>query len=210
MNKFYKVINIFLALRNLLIAVGIILATVFNKVELMMRYFALGADSAIIQWCILFILFLLELILYLHKIITKKVFVFSIVAMFANFYLTYICMFTHTPDIFTAKDFIVTTKRFFFYMPLEYYWAILQGISYIVFVIVKERKRINGLQINIAISFFRIIILVLSLLPLLLNPEKITINVKQTLIILIVYFIISFIIETAIDFVFKKIRNKIA
>ena len=161
----------------------------------------LGANSALVQWFILFMLFLLEFILYLHNAIAKKVFVFSIVVMFVDFYLTYICMFTHTPNIFTADDFVITTKRFFFYMPLEYYWAILQGFSYIAVIVLKKRKRINGFQINILISFCRLVVLVLSLLPLLLD-------IKKCFIILIVYFIVSFAIEAAIDFVFKKIRKR--
>lgn len=200
MNKFYKGINILLTLRNILIAAGIVLAVFSNKVGLMMCL-ELGANSALVQWFILFMLFLLEFILYLHNAIAKKVFVFSIVVMFVDFYLTYICMFTHTPNIFTADDFVITTKCFFFYMPLEYYWAILQGFSYIAVIVLKKRKRINGFQINILISFCRLVVLVLSLLPLLLD-------IKKCFIILIVYFIVSFAIEAAIDFVFKKIRKR--
>ena len=88
MNKFYKGINILLTLRNILIAAGIILAVFSNKVGLMMCL-ELGANSALVQWFILFMLFLLEFILYLHNAIAKKVFVFSIVVMFVDFYLTY-------------------------------------------------------------------------------------------------------------------------
>ena len=171
-------------------------------------HLALSADSVIIQCGILFILFLLELILCLHNVVTKKVFLFSVLAGFVDFYLKYICMFTHTPDIFTASDFVLSTKRFFFYMPLEYYWAILQVLSYVVSIIIKKRKRISSFRTNILISLFRVILLVLSLLPLFLNPKVNYINVKECCIALAVYFVISFIIESAIDFIFKRVGNK--
>ena len=113
MNKSYKIISFLLLCFSLLIICGIILSAFFNRTGLMMNLSL--ADGILVMWFLLFIIILLGLIFYRHKIISLKLFITSMVLIFVNYYLTYLCQFIHTPDIFSSDDFIWSTKRFFFH-----------------------------------------------------------------------------------------------
>ena len=149
-NKFYKGIISLFFLTDFFIIYGIVLSVVFNKIKIMMSLTIVGRAVPII-WGVLFIIFLLGLIFYRHKIISFKEFIASIFVITLTCYLTYLCQFTHTPDIFTCDDLIWSTERIFLYFPKEYYWVILQGISYIISIIVKDKKNLKGLKINIVL-----------------------------------------------------------
>lgn len=114
MNRFYKVVSLILFLSDTLIICGIVSAIFFYTTELMMILAILFGNIVPTIWCVLFAIFILGLILYRRKKISAKTFIFSIFLIILNCYLTYLCQFTHTPDIFTCKDFIWATKRFFF------------------------------------------------------------------------------------------------
>lgn len=156
MNSFYKVFNLILFIHNLFIIVGILLAVIALRVDFMLHYLALNGDTVFFQWIIIFILFLIEFLFYLKKIINRKKLIFSIIVIIIHYYLTYLCMFTHTPDFFTLADLIFSTKRFFLHMPLMYYWFILQGLSYIVLAKVKNEKQLQGFRINASLSIYRV------------------------------------------------------
>ena len=204
-NKFYKGIISLFFLTDFFIIYGIVLSVAFNKIKIMMSLTIVGRAVPII-WGVLFIIFLLGLIFYRHKIISFKEFIASIFVITLTCYLTYLCQFTHTPDIFTCDDLIWSTERIFLYFPKEYYWVILQGISYIISIIVKDKKNLKGLKINIVISFIRIFLLFICISILFIQFCKDCILEKNFLFILIffIYFIISCIIEFGIDFVIKK------
>lgn len=205
MNRFYKYIISLLLLFDFLLAYGIVSSVFFNKIELMMRFGIFGVGLPIL-WSLLFILSLLGVIFYRHKIISVKVFVASIFAVIISCYLTYLCQFTHTPDFFTYDDFIWSTKRFIFYFPKEYYWLILQGVSYIISIIVKDKKNLKGLKANIIISLIRIFFLMICFTVYFIDDILRSGFSPILLFILIfsLYFIISCIIEFGIDFVIKK------
>lgn len=114
MNRFYKVISLVIFLSDVLIICGIASALFFSATELMMILAILLGSIVPIIWCVSFMIFIFGLILYRRKIIAAKIFVLSIFLIIINCYLTYLCQFTHTPDIFTCKDFIWATRRFFF------------------------------------------------------------------------------------------------
>ena len=208
MNSFYKVFNLILFIHNLFIIVGILLAVIALRVDFMLYYLALSGDMVFFQWIIIFILFLIEFLFYLKKIINRKKLIFSIIVIIIHYYLTYLCMFTHTSDFFTLADLIFSTKRFFLHMPLMYYWFILQGLSYIILSIVKNKKQLQGFRINASLSIYRVIFLWLSLLPFLLFDKTNEINLKEFIIgfilVSLIYFIISFIIELSIDFILQR------
>ena len=168
MNSFYKVFNLILFIHNLFIIVGILLAVIALRVDFMLYYLALNGDTVFFQWIVIFILFLIEFLFYLKKIVNRKKLIFSIIVIIVHYYLTYLCMFTHTPDFLTLADLIFSTKRFFLHMPLMYYWFILQGLSYIIVAIIKHKKQLHGFRINASLSIYRVIFLWLSLLPFLL------------------------------------------
>lgn len=209
MNRFYKYIVSLLFLTDFLIAYGIISSAFFNKIELMMRLRFFGV-VILLLWSLLFIFSLLGVIFYRHKIISFKVFIASIFAIIINYYLTYLCQFTHTPDLFTSDDLIWSTKRFIFYFPKEYYWLILQGISYIISITIKDKKNLKGLKTNLIISlirfFFLLICFSVYFIPFFIDDVLRSDFGPIFLFILIfsVYFIISCIIEFGIDFVIKK------
>ena len=113
MNSLYKVFNLILFIHNLFIIVGILLAVIALRVNFMLYYLALNGDTVFFQWIVIFILFLIEFLFYLKKIINRKNLIFSIIVIIIHYYLTYLCMFTHTPDFFTLADLIFSTKRFF-------------------------------------------------------------------------------------------------
>ncbi|NVP24315.1 hypothetical protein [Treponema phagedenis] len=208
MNRFYKVFNLGLFIYNLFIIGGIALAVSALNVDFMMYYLALNGDRAFFQWIIIFILFLIEFLFYLKNSINRKNVIFSIIVILIHYYLTYLCMFTHTPDVFTFSDVIFFTKRFFLHMPLMYYWFILQGLSYIIGAVVKNKKQLRGFRINTLFSVYRVIFLWLSLLPLLLFDETNAIHLKEFIIgfilVPLVYFIISFMIELSMDFILRQ------
>lgn len=164
MNSFYKVFNLILFIHNLFIIVGILLAVIALRVDFMLYYLAFNGDTVFFQWIIIFILFLIEFLFYLKKIINRKKLIFSIIVIIIHYYLTYLCMFTHTPDFFTLADLIFSTKRFFLHMPLMYYWFILQGLSYIILAKIKNEKQLRGFRINASLSIYRVSFLRLSLL----------------------------------------------
>ena len=208
MNSFYKVFNLILFIHNLFIIVGILLAVIALRVNFMLYYLALNGDTVFFQWIIIFILFLIEFLFYLKKIINRKNLIFSIIVIIIHYYLTYLCMFTHTPDFFTLADLIFSPNRFFLHMPLMYYWFILQGLSYIILAKVKNEKQLQGFRINASLSIYRVIFLWLSLLPFLLFNKTNEINLKEFIIgfilVSLIYFIISVIIELSIDFILQR------
>ena len=93
-------------------------------------------------------------------------------------------------------------------MPLMYYWFILQGLSYIILAKVKNEKQLQGFRINASLSIYRVIFLWLSLLPFLLFNKTNEINLKEFIIgfilVSLIYFIISVIIELLIDFILQR------
>ena len=208
MTSFYKGFNLILFIHNLFIIVGILLAVIALRVDFMLYYLALNGDTVFFQWIVIFILFLIEFLFYLKKIVNRKKLIFSIIVIIFHYYLTYLCMVTYKPDFFTLPDLIFSTKRFFLHMPLMYYWFILQGLSYIIVAIIKHKKQLHGFRINASLSIYRVIFLWLSLLPFLLFNKTNEINLKEFIIgfilVSLIYFIISVIIELSIDFILQR------
>ena len=160
MNSFYKVFNLILFIHNLFIIVGILLAVIALRVDFMLHYLALNGDTVFFQWIIIFILFLIEFLFYLKKIINRKKLIFSIIVIIIHYYLTYL------------------------------------------------EKQLQGFRINASLSIYRIIFLWLSLLPFLLFDKTNEINLKEFIIgfilVSLIYFIISVIIELWIDFILQR------
>ena len=208
MNRFYKFFNLVLFIHNLFIIVGILLTVIASKSDFMMYYLALTGCSVFFQWTIIFILFLIEFLFYLKNIVNRKNLIFSIVVIIVHYYLTYLCMFTHTPDFFTLPELIFSTKRFFLHILLMDYWFILQGLSYIIVAIIKHKKQLHGFRINASLSIYRVFFLWLSLLPFLLFDKTNVIDLNEFIIVFIlvslIYFIISFMIELLIDFILQR------
>lgn len=207
MNKSYKIISFLLLCFALLIICGIILSALFNRTGLMMNLSL--ADGIFVIWFLLFVITLLGIIFCRHKIISLKLFITSIVLIFVNIYLTYLCQFIHTPDIFSYDDFICYTKRFFFHFPKTSICEILQGLSYIISVIVKDKKQLKGLKTNLIISLLRIILLVFTMIPFFMDDILIMgMNfICSFSLVLLIYFVISCVIEFGIDFVIKKCQK---
>lgn len=90
MNSFYKVFNLILFIHNLFIIVGILLAVIALRVDFMLYYLAFNGDTVFFQWIIIFILFLIEFLFYLKKIINRKKLIFSIIVIIIHYYLTYL------------------------------------------------------------------------------------------------------------------------
>lgn len=84
MNSFYKVFNLILFIHNLFIIVGILLAVIALRVDFMLHYLALNGDTVFFQWIIIFILFLIEFLFYLKKIINRKKLIFSIIVIIVH------------------------------------------------------------------------------------------------------------------------------
>ena len=212
MNRFYNYIISLLFLTDFLIAYGIISSAFFNKIELMMGLRIFG-DVILLLWGLLFVFSLLGVIFYRHKIISFKAFIASIFAIIISYYLTYLCQYTHTPDLFTSDDLIWSTKRFILYFPKEYYWLILQGISYIISIIVKDKKKLKGLKTNLIISLIRFLFLLICFTVYFMSFFRDDVlgsdfgPIFLFILIFSVYFIISCIIEFGIDFVIKKCSN---
>ena len=207
MNKSYKIISFLLLCFALLIICGIVLSAFFNRTGLMMNLSL--ADGILVIWFLLFIFILLGLIFYRHKIISLKLFITSMVLIFVNYYLTYLCQFIHTPDIFSSDDFIWSTKRFFFHFPKTSICEILQGLSYIISVIVKDKKQLKGLRTNLIISLLRIILFVFTMIPFFMDDILIMGSnlICSFSLVLLIYFVISCVIEFGIDFVIKKCQK---
>ncbi len=207
MNKSYKIISFLLLCFALLIICGIVLSAFFNRTGLMMNLSL--ADGILVIWFLLFIIILLGLIFYRHKIISLKLFITSMALIFVNYYLTYLCQFIHTPDIFSSDDFIWSTKRFFFHFPKTSICEILQGLSYIISVIVKDKKQLKGLKTNLIISLLRIILLVFTMIPFFMDDILIMGSnlICSFALILLIYFVTSCVIEFGIDFVIKKCQK---
>ena len=213
MNRFYKYIISLLFLADFLIIYGILLSVFFNKTGLIMTLTFAGYYVLVI-WSLLFFISLLGLMFYRHRIIPSKIFIVSIVVIILNYYLTYLCQFTHTPDIFSYDDFVRSTKRFILYFPKEYYWAIFQVISFIVSILVKDKKNLKGLKINLIISFIRSSLLffciIIYILPMLKDDflrrdfDLMYFSISPRFQLFLVYFIVSCIIEFGIDFIIKK------
>ena len=208
MNGFYKVFNLILFIHNLFIIVGILLTVIASKSDFMMYYLALTGCSVLFQWIIIFILFLIEFLFHLKKIINRKKLIFSIIVIIVHYYLTYLCMVTYKPDFFTLTELIFSTKRFFLHILLMDYWFILQGLSYIIVAIKKNKKQLHGFRINASLSIYRVIFLWLSLSPFLLFDKTNVIDLNEFIIVFIlvslIYFIISVIIELSIDFILQR------
>ena len=208
MNSFYKVFNLILFIHNLFIIVGILLAVIALRVDFMLYYLAFNGDTVFFQWIIIFILFLIEFLFYLKNIINRKNLIFSIVVIIVHYYLTYLCMVTYKPDFFTLAELIFSTKRFFLHILLMDYWFILQGLSYIIVAIIKHKKQLHGFRINASLSIYRVIFLWLGLLPSLLFDKTNVIDLNEFIIVFIlvslIYFIISVIIELSIDFILQR------
>ena len=85
MNSFYKVFNLILFIHNLFIIVGILLAVIALRVDFMLYYLAFNGDTVFFQWIIIFILFLIEFLFYLKKIINRKKLIFSIIVIIIHY-----------------------------------------------------------------------------------------------------------------------------
>ena len=76
-------------------------------------------------------------------------------------------------------------------------------------VIVKDKKQLKGLKTNLIISLLRIILLVFTMIPFFMDDILIMgMNFICSLsLMVLIYFIISCIIEFGIDFVIKKCQK---
>lgn len=207
MNRFYNIITLIIALIDLLIIFAIVSCVVFNKVELMIMI-SVTTNRFLIQWCFLFLIFLVGLIFYRHHTISSKLFGASIFVILINCYLTYLCLFVHSADIFNYDDFIWGSKRFLIHVPKDHYIAILQVISYIVSIIVKDKKNLAGLKTNIIITLIRLGLLALSVVPFVVVYKDAFLRAVPSVLWLfiascLVYSIISCNIEFGIDYLMK-------
>ena len=208
MNKVYKALNVFLIAYNFVMLFEILAAVIASRPDFIMRFrLGLNGDRVFIQWMILFLLFLFEYLFFLRKNVSRKTLVLSAIMTVLNFYLSYLFLFIHTPDIFTARDLAFATKRFFTHLPLLYFGEILLGLSFLVIVKLKSKKGFHGAKVNAFISAGRVVFLWLSSMPLLImegsGASVDDVNKAAFAIILIsaVCFLVSFVLELATDFI---------
>ena len=202
MKWFYRIFNLILLALALTVLSPVVMAVCLSRIGPMRFFAGFYEKGFIVLLCIVFALFLLELFMFLRLWVDRWTFVISAVLIPINIYFGYICLFTHTPDFFTSRDWIWATKRFFLHMPLSNFWILIQGISFLAVIIIKHRKALRGHKVNLLISAARIALLWLYVLQLVLIEHACFENGTAWILLLVSagWFAISLGAESLFDF----------